>query len=256
MAVITLDFRSKALKMSTTVTMVLPDSVRIGDIPVSDRNCLYLLHGLSDDSSSCLRLSKIELYAQEAGIVIVMPSAGRSMYCDNIYGQNYFSYIAQELPEYLNLVFGIKGEKDKTFIAGISMGGLGASRIALTYPERFTAVGLFSGLLNLKLMLPVMSDEQKNDFAFMLSEVEDIDNSPLDPINLLDAKKHSDLKFYIYCGRQDDLFPLTITFMEKAKSLGLNVVSCIEDGIHDWYFWDRHLKTFIADISVNAVGKV
>lgn len=255
MAVISLNFYSKALKMSTTVTVVLPDSVRIGDTPVADRNCLYLLHGLSDDSSSCLRFSKIELYAQESGIVIVMPSAGRSMYCDNIYGQNYFSYIAHELPEYLNLIFGIKGEKNKTFIAGISMGAFGASRIALTYPERFTAVGLFSGLLNLKFMLPIMSDEQKNDFAFMLSEVEDIDNSRLNPVNLLDAKKHSDLKFYIYCGKQDDLFPLTVTFLEKAVLLGLNVVPCIEDGIHDWYFWDKHLQTFIADISVNAVGK-
>ena len=49
MAVITLNFRSIALKMSTTVTVVLPDSVRIGDTPISDRLCLYLLHGLSDD---------------------------------------------------------------------------------------------------------------------------------------------------------------------------------------------------------------
>ena len=251
MAVISLDFYSKELKMSTTVAVVLPDSVRIGNIAVSQRKCLYLLHGLSDDSSSCLRLSKIELYAQKTGIVIIMPSAGRSMYCDNIYGQNYFSYIAHELPEYLHLVFGIKADKDNTFIAGISMGGLGASRIALSYPERFSAVGLFSGLLNIKYMLPVMTDEQKNDFAFMLSEVKDIDTSPLNPVNLLDAKKHSNLKFYIYCGKQDDLFPLSISFIEKAKALGLNVSSCIEDGIHDWYFWDKHLKTFIEDISQN-----
>lgn len=250
MAVISLDFYSKQLKMSTIVTVVLPDSTRIGNTPVSMRKCLYLLHGLSDDSSSCLRLSKIELYAQETGLVIVMPSAGRSMYCDNIYGQNYFSYIAHELPEYLHLVFGIKGEQDKTYIAGISMGALGASRIALLYPERFTAVGLFSGLLNLKLILPRMNDEQKNDFAFMLEESKDADNTLLNPIDLLDAKRHSALKFYIYCGRQDDLFALTATFMEKAISYGLNVIPCIEDGIHDWHFWDKHLMTFIEDISV------
>ena len=38
MAVITLNFRSIALKMSTTVTVVLPDSVRIGDTPISDHS--------------------------------------------------------------------------------------------------------------------------------------------------------------------------------------------------------------------------
>lgn len=249
MAILTLNFYSKELKMSTTTTLVVPDSVRIGDIPLSKRKVLYLLHGLSDDSSSPVRLSKIELYAMETGLVIVIPSAGRSMYCDDIYGQNYFSHIAHELPEYLNLLFNISQDKNKTYIAGISMGGLGASRIALTYPERFKGVGLFSGLLDLKLMLPHMEEEQKNDFAFMLPAVDDIDNTPLNPVNLLDGKKHRDLDFYVYCGLQDDLYWLSVSFMENAKSKGLNVKSVIEDGIHDWYFWDKHLKNFIEDIT-------
>ena len=60
MAVITLDFHSKALKMCTLVTLVVPDSVRIKGIPLSARRTVYLLHGLSEDATAFLRLSGAE----------------------------------------------------------------------------------------------------------------------------------------------------------------------------------------------------
>ena len=98
MAVITLDFHSKALKMCTLVTLVVPDSVRIKGIPLSARRTVYLLHGLSEDATAFLRLSGAERYARAHDLVLVMPTGGRSMYCDGINGQNWFTYIAEELP--------------------------------------------------------------------------------------------------------------------------------------------------------------
>jgi len=122
MALITLDFYSSALKMSTLVTVLAPDSVRIGQRPLSQRKCLYLLHGLSDDSTAVVRLSRAELFAREADIVVISPSAGRSMYCDGVLGQNYFSHVADELPGYLELVMGLSRKRADNYIAGISMG--------------------------------------------------------------------------------------------------------------------------------------
>ena len=86
MAVITLDFHSKALKMCTLVTLVVPDSVRIKGIPLSARRTVYLLHGLSEDATAFLRLSGAERYARAHDLVLVMPTGGRSMYCDGING--------------------------------------------------------------------------------------------------------------------------------------------------------------------------
>ena len=37
-----------------------------------------------------------------------MPSVGRSFYLDMPNGQKYFTYIIEELPQYLQDVFGIK----------------------------------------------------------------------------------------------------------------------------------------------------
>jgi S-formylglutathione hydrolase FrmB len=246
MALMTLDFYSKDLKMSTLITLVVPDSVRIGKIPVSQRKCLTLLHGLSDDATACLRLSRVELFAQETGIVVVMPSVGRSMYCDGINGQNYFSHVANEIPEYLNLVMGLSREPSQNYIAGISMGGLGAARVALTYPKRYTGVGLFSGLIDIKLMLPLVSDAMKDEFPFLIEAANNIDETPLNPINLLDPVRHANLKISVCCGMQDDLYPMSVSFYEKCRSLGLQVTGTFQEGKHEWRIWDGYIEKFIA----------
>lgn len=252
MALLTLDFYSKELKMSTLLTAVVPDSIRIGTTPLSQRKCLYLLHGLSDDSTAAVRLSRVEMYARDAGIVVIMPSAGRSMYCDNVLGQNYFTHIADEIPEYMELILGLSRRRESNYIAGISMGGMGAARIALTYPERFSAVGLFSGLLDMKMMMPFITDEQRAEFPFLMEAESDIDTSALNPINLLDSEKHAGLNIIVRCGYQDDLYPMSQAFYGKAKSLGLNATGIFEQGGHVWQLWDKHIEDFIGMMADDA----
>ncbi|MCL2220953.1 MAG: alpha/beta hydrolase-fold protein [Oscillospiraceae bacterium] len=245
MALLTLDFYSRELKMSTLLTMVTPDSTHIGEMPVSERKCLYLLHGLSDDATSFLRLSRVELFSRDAGVTVIMPSVGRSMYCDDVNGQNYFSFVANELPEYLNLLIGVPRKRELNNIAGISMGGYGAARIALTYPERYKKVGLFSGFLSPVAILPRLTEEQRNEFPFMMVKKDELETTSLEPMNLLDAEKHKDLEFTVRCGEQDDLYLMSVGFCKKAKHLGLNVESVFEPGSHEWRLWDKYIEDFI-----------
>lgn len=245
MAVATIDFRSEQLKMNTTVTVCFPDSIRMNGIPLSKRKVLWLLHGLSDDSSSWLRNSRIDFYAMQNDLIVIMPSVNRSMYCDNVYGQNYFSYITEELPQYMQQVFGISASKDKNYIAGLSMGGMGAMKAALTYPESYSAVGSFSGILDFTPLAMVLNEEMKNDFAFLLPDIKDIGTSKNNPSVLLDPEKDKDLKIYISCGLQDDLLIPNYIFKERAEELGVEIDAIFEEGTHEWNFWDKHIKTFI-----------
>ena len=249
MALITIDVYSKDLKMSTLLTVIVPDSVRIGDTPLSERKCLYLLHGLSDDSTAFARFTKAELYVQETGIVLVSPSVGRSMYCDDILGQNYFTHVADEVPEYLELIMGISRKRQDNYIAGISMGAMGAAKIALTYPERYSAVGLFSGLLDLNLLPPELLEDHGREFPFMTAEADNINSTPLNPINLLDAQKHAALKIQVRCGEQDFLYSMSLSFYEKAKLLGLDVTGIFEPGAHEWRLWDGYVDDYMKAIS-------
>lgn len=245
MAVSFIDLRSDELKMNTTVTVCFPDPGRMNDTPISERQVLWLLHGLGDDSTAWLRYSQVDFYPMQKDMIVVMPSGNRSMYCDNVYGQNFFSYITRELPQYLHNVFGISMDREKNFIAGFSMGGMGAVKAALTYPENYKAVGSFCGVLDLAPLALVLNDEMKNDFAFLLTEIDNVENSKNNPSALLDPEKDKDLGIYVACGFQDDLLIPNYAFIEHAKELGVEVESVFEDGMHEWSFVNRHIKTFI-----------
>lgn len=248
MAVVNITFRSEQLKRNTQVCLCLPDAIRMNDRAISDRKVLWLLHGLSEDNTSWLTYSNIAYYAMKGDFIVIMPAGDRSMYCDNINGQNYFKFVADELPEYFHQIFGISNEREKNYIAGLSMGGLGAAKIALTYPERYKAMGSFSGLLDLSPLKYVLNDEMKNDFPFMLSALDDIKHTPLSPVALLDKDMHKDLKMYISSGLQDNLVITSMSFKRRADKLKLDCELVLKKGRHEWTFWDPQVKHFCEKI--------
>ena len=132
MALIRLDHCLRTVKVNTPLNIILPDPGAMGKQPVRERKVLYLLHGLSDDASAWQRYSSIETYANAYGLVVVMPSVGRSFYIDQPNGQQYFTYLTQELPQYLSDVFALHPKREDTLIAGLSMGGYGALQDCLS----------------------------------------------------------------------------------------------------------------------------
>ena len=84
-------------------------------------------------------------YAGTPGLRSVMPEVQRSFYADMAAGLDYFGYVAVELPAMCERMFGLPHERTKRYVMGLSMGGYGALKCALTYPERYAGVGSFSG---------------------------------------------------------------------------------------------------------------
>jgi putative tributyrin esterase len=95
-------------------------------------------------------MSSIERYAQENNLAVIMPSVDRSWYTNTAYGANYFDFITEELPELCHKAFGGLSEKrEDNIIAGLSMGGYGAVKTALTYPEKYGACIALSGAFDI-----------------------------------------------------------------------------------------------------------
>ncbi|MBA2464069.1 MAG: esterase family protein, partial [Nocardioidaceae bacterium] len=68
MAVIRCDFDSEVLEVSTSMTVLVPQDERTGlptAQPPRELPVLYLLHGLSDDSTAWLRHTNLERYLWE-----------------------------------------------------------------------------------------------------------------------------------------------------------------------------------------------
>lgn len=61
-----------------------------------------------------------------------------------VYGNNFFDYIAYEVPEVVEDFFPISDARDDRFITGLSMGSYGALKIGLALPERYSAIGALS----------------------------------------------------------------------------------------------------------------
>lgn len=141
MAVFELTFRAETLDFDQNVTVLLPEPENLalaetgkpfrGELPV-----LYLLHGYSDDHTSWLRRSSIERYLtmdSTRPLICVCPSVQNSFYTDMEYGWKYYTYLTEELPRLLSRWIRISSKPEDTFIAGLSMGGYGAYKIALSH---------------------------------------------------------------------------------------------------------------------------
>lgn len=244
MALATINFSSEMLKKQTEICMCLPNPGSC-NISLSKRKVLWLLHGLSDDNTCWHRFSNVERYANESGIIVVMPNGDRSMYEDNVLGQNYMSFISEELPAYLHNVFSLSDKRDDNFIAGLSMGGMGAAKIALTHYDRYAGFGSFSGLLDINFVKESFSKQIQTEFPFMKRIFDSPDFAESDPKTLLSKKLHSDMKMFVACGTDDYWMRASTSFKEKADRLGLNVRCSFDKGGHEWRLWDKYVKEFI-----------
>lgn len=249
MALLRIDHVPETVKVNLPMNIILPDPGKMGGVAVARRKVLYLLHGLSDDASAWQRYTAIESIAALYGLVVIMPSAGRSFYADLPNGQNYFSYLTDELPGYLQKVFGLSPRREDTLIAGNSMGGYGAFKAAFLHPELYSAAASFSGVLSLAFITDYPNDPRRGEFEYLFGDLDKMTGSEHDPAAWLKRAANNPGKLpglYIACGRQDDLYPLNKQFYAACQSLGIHVDYHEEDGFHDWFFWNAQIQRFLA----------
>lgn len=115
MALIQYSFRSEVLKENTEIYVILPTYEVFRDPEKKGaetyykeyerKKTLYVLHGGSDDASLYLRRTRLEEYALERDLAVVMPEVRNSFYCDMVHGKKYFTYLSEELPEIVENIF-------------------------------------------------------------------------------------------------------------------------------------------------------
>jgi putative tributyrin esterase len=249
MALLRMDHVSESVGLNLPLNIILPDPGDMKGVRVAKRKVLYLLHGLSDDASAWQRFTTIEPLARKYGLVVVMPSVGRSFYMDMPNGQKYFTYLTRELPRYLKDVFGLAPRREDTFIAGNSMGGYGAFKAALLHPELYGAAASLSGVLSLEILKLLPDDERQKEFVPLFGGLDRLAGSEHDPLEWLKHAAQSRValpKLYIVCGRQEDIYPLSLQFYAACQKLGVDADYYEEDGQHEWLFWDAQIRRILA----------
>ncbi len=229
---------SDALGMMTDVSVILPQhSTRLsdkGEIPV-----VYLLHGLSDNHSAWSRRTMVDLYSDETGLALIMPEVQRGFYTDMVYGLNYFTYLTEELPGICHSLFRVSDDPAHTYIAGLSMGGYGALRAALTCPERYRAAASFSGAVDVRRILRDQSGTmpQKERIALVGDGLKDHED-----IFMLASSGKIFPPLYLCCGTRDGLLGDNRRLHEHLDNLGIPNTYEEWDGSHEWRFWDTAIE--------------
>ncbi|RAP78278.1 alpha/beta hydrolase [Paenibacillus montanisoli] len=246
MALIQCDFHSEILGLSMSMNVILPQSApsQIGmasSAGSAKLKTLLLLHGLSDDHSIWLRRTSIERYVAPLGIAVVMPAVHRSYYADMDKGMKYWTYISEELPAIARSFFPLSDRREDNFVAGLSMGGYGAFKLAFNFPERYAAAASLSGALDVRSF----HDRFPADYNLIFGTHEKADALPNNVFlaaERLTASGKPVPKLFQCCGTEDFLYEHNTRFRDHALKLGLPLEYEEGPGEHEWGYWDANIQ--------------
>lgn len=263
MALAQLNFESQYLVNNNTVSIILPDKPRFEEAEEfynsgKKYKVLWLLHGTFGDHSDWIRKSRIDLYASERELMVVMPSGLNANYSNwpkFSMGFDMYSFLLKELMSLIYNWFPASSEPEDNFIAGQG-GGL---IYALNHPEKFAGVASFSAppmdMEHMDRSLPIWPREQgKIDNA---GGMEAFLNSVENTWGLASKRAGSKNlpKFYFSCGKADKIFfPLYLHFKEYAEETGFPAIFEEYEGYeHEWRLWDLCLERALDVFGIEKV---
>jgi len=248
MARVSCHFKSEVLAIHTAAYVLLPQPSETV-APRERYPVLWLLHGLSDDHTIWHRRTAIERYVQDLPLAVVMPAVNRSFYHDMAYGPAYWTFVSEELPALLRHWFPLSEKREENFVAGLSMGGYGALKLALRHPERFAAVASLSGV-TLHAREPMWDPMLERDFRLMLGDNLTPRDGDLDLVALSSQVAASGAPrpaTWLYCGDADFLYDQNVTFHNHLESIGWEHRWLSRPGgDHTWPYWDEQIEQVIA----------
>lgn len=259
MALIQVNLFSQSLMRTVPVNVILPvDKMVMPGQPIREDKpykTLYLLHGVFGNYTDWVTGTRIQRFAEENDLCVVMPSGDNAFYVDQPAGNNlYGQFIGQELVELTRKMFPLSRKREDTFIGGLSMGGFGALRNGLKYADTFGYITALSSACDVEEMASrtknpgfMLSNKSYAEACFGdLSGLLESDMNPKYLAKLLNKAGKSFPKIYMACGDKDGLLPANKAMAAFLKEQGADVTFEIGPGNHEWDFWDTYIKKAIA----------
>lgn len=244
-------FASKLMAREMPYRVILPAGY--DDAKSTSRHpVIYLLHGLTGHFNNWTDATKVEEYALAHKFIIVTPEGDNGWYTDSVTKttDKYESYIVKELIPEIEAKYRTIADRDNRMIAGLSMGGYGATKFGLKYPEMFSIVGSFSGALG------AASFTEKNAATAgrgidAIMGAEDADsrkaNDVFRLVRELTPERIKALPFiYQSCGTEDFLIQNNREFMMLLVEKKVPHEYRQHPGVHNWVFWDDQIREFLS----------
>jgi len=217
---------------------------------------IYFLHGLTGHFNNWTDRTKLARYAADYKFIIVTPEGDNGWYTDSVTksADRYESYIVKDLIPEIDAKYRTVASRGGRIITGLSMGGYGAVKFGLKFPEIFSIAGTFSGALG------AMSFTAATSGALIGGGIDAI-FGPLDAetrkandvfklIRDLTPERLKSLPFiYQSCGTEDFLYQNNREFLALMTEKKVRREYRESPGGHDWIFWDEQARQFLSFVN-------
>lgn len=251
-------FRSGSLERKITYRVILPKDLPKGQkLPV-----VYLLHGGGGDFREWSNDSDVAVFA-EKGLILVMPEGESSYYTNSrAHPKDRFEdYIVGDLLADVEARY--PADPLRRAIAGDSMGGFGAIKLALKYPELYKFVGALSPAIDVPsrpFSIKRISQYRQHESIFGAWGTQTRrDNDPFVLARKVDPNKTPFI--YATCGEQEGLLPSNRLFAALLAQRKFHFEFHSSQGGHDWNQWNVRLPDMfssllhhLSDARQSAVG--
>jgi len=263
MALIDCKFFSETLGMCSSMRVILPDtterrfglgavgvpaSTAVGRAVFGGHPTLFLLHGMSDDETTWTRSTNIERSAAALGLAVVMPNVHRSFYTNMAHGYRYWDFVSLELIDKARSFFPLSHAREDNFVAGNSMGGHGAFKLAMRMPETFGAAISLSGVAD----VTEFREARALDYQLVFGGRGADPGSEDDLVylsQLLSGYDGARPRFFQACGTEDFLLAQNRALRDQLQPLGLDYVYEEGAGNHDWSYWGKMIDRSLSWLS-------
>jgi enterochelin esterase-like enzyme len=228
---------SSILDMDVNYSVYLPPSYESGGpFPV-----LYLLHGYYGNHLDWPRNGMRQIMDRELNsgnsteMIVIMPDGMDSFYIDDFDERklDYEQFFFQEFVPELESKFNIVKAKTHRGIAGLSMGGYGATTYGLKYHHLFS-------------------------FAYSMSGVVFLDEKFENIFEIVNSKTSTELtqlpKIFLDCGTEDFLFDSNVYLSNFFNQKNIEHTFIKGIGAHEWSYWVNSLSIAINEFSTSLLS--
>jgi S-formylglutathione hydrolase FrmB len=248
----TIQFKSKLTGKTLPYSVVLPSTYSLAGQIALSYPVLYLLHGLTGHYSDWLSKTKLKDYATQYQIIIVTPEGNDGWYTDSatVPADKYETYILEELIPDVESRFRALKDRRRRAIAGLSMGGYGALKFGVKYPDKFIFAASMSGAVDvathLESYLTVKWEALRVSIGQTFGALDSparADNDLYKLFRNLPAERLASLPFiYLDCGTEDGLVApnreLATILLEKKIPHEFRQLP----GKHNWEYWGAQVQ--------------
>ncbi len=263
--VVTDSIYSEVLQAYRAFTLYLPPGYDTGT--TRQYPILYLLHGMSGVNTSWFSdqrardvMDQLVASGEACEMIIVSPNAGGNPATGawngyfNMPGWAYEDFFYKEFLPHIEKTYRVRSDKQHRVIAGLSMGGGGATSYAQRHSDMYCAVYAMSALMDIPAMRQAAGDDPDptNKMALLTRAVQE--NSCVRFVREADEARKAQLRtiqWFVDCGDDDFLLDCNLEFYQAMRDAQIPCQLRVRDGGHTNEYWHSALYTCLPFVSRN-----